>query len=82
MLSGNRTSGGTLSAPAGCSPRDRGRLRAVGGGLRIDVVVVFFYSFHSCWADHAKWEIEPVGERQVHPLGVVPQTTVECLIRQ
>ena len=32
--SGDYSSGGTLSAPTGCSPRDRHRLRAVGGGLR------------------------------------------------
>ena len=29
----NETGGGTLSAPTGCSPRDRGRLLAVGYGL-------------------------------------------------
>ena len=32
--SGDYSGGGTLSAPTGCSPRDRHRLRAVGGGLR------------------------------------------------
>ena len=32
--SGDYSSGGTLSAPIGCSPRDRRPLRAVGGGLR------------------------------------------------
>ena len=33
VSSDNQISGGTLSAPIGCSPRDRGRLRAVGWGL-------------------------------------------------
>ena len=32
--SGYHSSGGTLSAPTGCSPRDCCRLRAVGGGMR------------------------------------------------
>ena len=32
--SGDYSSGGTLSAPTGCSPRDHRRLRAVGGGMR------------------------------------------------
>ena len=32
--SGDYSCGGTLGAPTGCIPRDRRRLRAVGGGLR------------------------------------------------
>ena len=32
--SGDYSSGGTPSAPTGCSPRDRRRLQAVGGGMR------------------------------------------------
>ena len=39
----NRISGGTLSAPTGCSPRDYGRMLVFGCSLRN----VCFFLFHS-----------------------------------
>ena len=44
FLSESSSSGGTLSAPTGCSPRDCRRLRAVGGSLRACLFVVVWPS--------------------------------------
>ena len=79
-----RTGRGTQSAPTGCSPRDRGRLLAVDCGLSssfLDGAIVLSLSFFTpCtrlrWAGRVG--SEPVGARKVHPLGVVPETMVDC----
>ena len=80
------TSGGTLSAPTGCSPRDYGGLLAVDCSLYI--ALLRFYSFTRSGQAMSNETVsgrlravdffKPVGAHRVHPLGVVPETTVEC----
>ena len=45
----SQTGGGTLSAPTGCSPRDCGRLLAVGYSLK-EYILFFFVFFEVDWS--------------------------------
>ena len=46
----NRISGGTLSAPTGCSPRDCGRLLAVDYSLKEYISLSLFFFFEVDWS--------------------------------
>ena len=70
-----RTGGGTPSAPTGCSPRDRGRLLAVDCGL--SSFSLLFFTPCTRLRRAGRVGSEPVEARQVHPLGVVPETMVD-----
>src|ERR1044072_4456563 len=59
------------SAPTGCSPRDSGRLFAIGSDL-----LCYLFLSH---AFLKSGDFSSGGCAQAHPLGVVPEIRADCL---